>query len=74
MRLIIPGENGQGYEVSTLAGQSGIEGMRDGPGGQALFNAPHAVASEADDGLLVVDIGKACLRRTRAITLPHDAD
>lgn len=53
------------YEVSTVAGTHGKDGMRDGPANEALFNSPHAVAWDRDGGLLVVDIGNACVRRIK---------
>jgi len=54
-----------GYQVTTLAGVPGESGLRDGPADQALFNSPHGVVSEADGGLLVVDIGNAAIRRVK---------
>ena len=65
VRLITSRSGDNRYEVSTLAGQPGVKGMRDGPGDQALLSAPHAVAWEADGSLLVVDIGNARSRRIR---------
>jgi len=53
------------YQVSTLAGMAGQSGYRDGPASQALFNSPHAVVAEADGGVLIVDIGNACIRRVK---------
>ncbi len=64
IRLLTPTANADGgYLVSTLAGQPGKSGMRDGPADQALFHAPHAVLWDHDGGLLVADIGNARLRR-----------
>lgn len=64
VRLLTPDPN-SAYLVSTLAGMAGQSGYRDGPASQALFNSPHAVVSEADGGVLVVDIGNACIRRIK---------
>ena len=50
------------YTVTTLGGVPGESGMRDGPAGQALFDAPHAVAWGARGELYVADIGNARLR------------
>jgi kumamolisin len=41
--------------VSTIAGQAGVPGYLDGPGGAALFNAPSGVAIDGADNLYVTD-------------------
>lgn len=70
IRLILPKQrNGDpaasAYSVSTLAGTAGEKGFKDGVAGEALFNAPHAVAWGADGALFVADIGNARLRRIK---------
>jgi hypothetical protein len=61
VRLLMP--DGNGYEVTTLAGVAGKPGFNDGPANEALFNSPHAVVWDTEGGLLVVDIGNASIRR-----------
>ena len=63
IRLLTPVDDG--YQVTTLAGMAGQSGFQDGLATEALFNSPHAVAWEADGGLLVVDIGNASIRRVK---------
>jgi DNA-binding beta-propeller fold protein YncE len=63
VRLLTPGAGG--YAVSTLAGDPGQTGSRDGPGSAALFDAPHAVAWTPEGALLVADIGNGRIRRIR---------
>ncbi len=54
-------------QVSTLAGQCGVSGYRDGAGADALFSYPMDVLlSEADGVLYVADFGN---HRIRSITL-----
>jgi len=64
VRLLTPDDE-YVYMVSTLAGKAGQSGYRDGPAAEALFNSPHGVVWEADGGILVVDIGNACIRRIK---------
>jgi len=63
VRLFVSTDDG--FEVTTLAGVPGESGLRDGPADQALFNSPHGVIWEADDSVLVVDIGNAAIRRIK---------
>ncbi|MGI4872512.1 MAG: SMP-30/gluconolactonase/LRE family protein [Janthinobacterium lividum] len=50
-------------EVTTIAGRAGSpEPYRDGPGAQARFNRPSAVAVGPDGTLYVVDSGNDCIR------------
>lgn len=63
IRLLTPLDDG--YDVTTLAGVAGQSGFQDGPAANALFNSPHAVAWDAEGGLLVVDIGNASIRRVK---------
>jgi len=53
------------YVVSTLAGIPGKSGFRDGPVGQSLFNAPHAVVFGPEGELYVADIGNARVRKIK---------
>ena len=50
------------YEVSTLAGRAGEDGMRDGLVDEALFRSPHAVAWTGQQELFLADIGNARIR------------
>lgn len=49
--------------VTVLAGQVGIAGFADGPGGEAKFNLPRGVALEPSGNLLVADFGNNRIRR-----------
>jgi sugar lactone lactonase YvrE len=51
--------------VSVLAG-AGRKGHRDGPGRDALFNAPHNVAVQKGGEVLVADTLNHCVRRIGA--------
>lgn len=65
VRLLTPTtspDGGATYEVSTLAGAAGEEGLADGPASEARFRSPHAALWEPG-GLIVPDIGNASIRR-----------
>src|SRR5262249_20069403 len=49
--------------VTTLAGLAGIVGALDGPGTNALFNAPTSVAVDAAGDVFVTDSLNATIRR-----------
>ena len=49
--------------VTTVAGMSGIAGLRDGSGNTALFNQPRALALDSTGNLYVADTGNAVIRR-----------
>lgn len=49
--------------VTTFAGQLGVPGSQDGPGTNAQFFAPSALALDGNGNLLVSDTGNATLRR-----------
>ena len=70
VRLVCPVEVNRSagaakYTVSTLAGVPCAKGFKDGLAGEALFNAPHAVAWGVNGELYVADIGNARLRRIK---------
>jgi secreted PhoX family phosphatase len=50
------------WNVTVLAGTSGVVGNLDGPGASATFNAPFGVAVGASGNLLVADTGNSSLR------------
>ena len=53
-------------EVTTIAGLAGSpEPYRDGPGAQARFNRPSAVAVGPDGAIYVADSGNNCIRVIR---------
>jgi len=47
--------------VTTMAGD-GIAGLRDGPSGQARFNAPRGIAVDSLGNIYVADTGNAAVR------------
>ena len=49
--------------VTTLAGQLGVAGYQNGEGGQALFNAPNAVAVDSAGNVYVADDGNSVIRK-----------
>jgi len=49
--------------VSTFAGRAGAAGQDDGPGIQARFNAPNAVATDAAGNVYVSDSGNQTIRK-----------
>ncbi|HMR65958.1 MAG TPA: hypothetical protein PKE64_18270, partial [Anaerolineae bacterium] len=65
-------------QVSTLAGQAGVSGERDGVGLEARFYYPHGIALHPSDAFaLVADYGNGSLRRidlgtAQVSTLTHD--
>ena len=66
VRLLTPTtspDGGATYEVSTLAGAAGEEGLVDGPANEARFRSPHAALWGPDGDLFVPDIGNARIRR-----------
>jgi len=50
-------------QVSTLAGSTGLKGSADGQGSTARFNAPAAVAVDADGNVYVADDQNATIRK-----------
>ncbi len=52
--------------VTTVAGWPGIGGLRDGAGGEALFNQPRGVAIDAAGTVWVADTGNAAIRKISA--------
>ncbi len=50
-------------QVSTLAGSAGLKGSADGQGSTARFNAPAAVAVDADGNVYVADDQNATIRK-----------
>jgi hypothetical protein len=51
--------------VSTLAGAAFVEGLRDGPGAEALFRRPAAAAVDAAGNVFVADTGNHAVRLVR---------
>jgi serine/threonine protein kinase len=49
--------------VITLAGQAGMTGSADGAGGQARFNAPHAVVTDRAGNVYVSDSVNGTIRK-----------
>ncbi|MBX3738196.1 MAG: immunoglobulin domain-containing protein [Candidatus Didemnitutus sp.] len=49
--------------VSTIAGQAGRFGWKDGTGSAALFNFPNGVAVDASNGIFVTDTYNSTIRR-----------
>ena len=49
--------------VSTLAGSPGTNGLTDGTGGNARFNAPHGVAVDSSGNVYVADTGNHTIRK-----------
>lgn len=49
--------------VTTIAGQSGVSGYKDGPATNALFNGPTALALDSDGTLYVADSGNYVIRK-----------
>ncbi len=52
--------------VSTIAGQAGLAGNADGPGGLALFNSPFGVAVDGAMNVYVADYGNNLIRKVDA--------
>jgi len=52
-----------GGEVSTFAGQEGMEGSDDGTGSAARFNSPASVAVDAAGYIYVADTGNHTIRK-----------
>ena len=50
-------------QVSTFAGQSGLEGSADGVGNVARFSSPEGLAIDAADNLYLSDSGNAVMRK-----------
>ncbi len=50
--------------VTTLAGQPGVEGVSDGIGAEATFEAPRGLAYDGPRGLLYINDGFNCTLRT----------
>jgi sugar lactone lactonase YvrE len=51
-----------GGSVTTLAGENGVSGYRDGAASQALFNGPEAIAVDSSGNVFVADFGNAAIR------------
>ena len=49
--------------VTTVAGLTGIAGLKNGVGGEVFFNQPEALALDASGNLYVADIGNAAIRK-----------
>jgi len=49
--------------VTTLAGTAGSAGYLDGPGSNALFNEPAAIAAQSDGTLFVADYANRVVRK-----------
>jgi sugar lactone lactonase YvrE len=58
IRRVMPGGG-----VTTLAGVAGIAGLRDGAGGNALFNQPRGLVVDGNRNLWVVDTGNGAIRK-----------
>lgn len=50
-------------EVTTFAGRPGQTGVADGPGPDARFDHPHAIAIDKSDDLFVIDSGNSTIRK-----------
>jgi len=48
--------------VTTIAGQGGKEGFKDGPANECLFRHPNAICLGLDDDLIVADTDNFCIR------------
>ncbi|MBL9114323.1 MAG: immunoglobulin domain-containing protein [Verrucomicrobiaceae bacterium] len=55
--------NVQTGEVTTLAGQAGVSGSKDGTGATARFNFPSALAVTSAEVIYVADTGNHVIRR-----------
>jgi sugar lactone lactonase YvrE len=55
-----------GGPVTTLAGQTGIQGGTDGAAGAALFGSPSGVAVDSGGNLYVSDFGTSSIRKVTA--------
>jgi alpha-tubulin suppressor-like RCC1 family protein/sugar lactone lactonase YvrE len=53
----------QSGTVSTYAGIPTVSGLMDGPGNQALFNAPEGVAVDSARNVYVTDTGNGVIRK-----------
>ncbi len=51
------------HTVTTLAGLAGVAGSADGPGSDARFNTPAAIAVDLDGNVYVADSGNATVRK-----------
>ncbi len=49
--------------VSTLAGESGMRGFKDGSGAAAQFNGPNSVAVDGEGNVFVADFGNHTIRK-----------
>ena len=58
IRKVTPGGN-----VTTLAGQPGVEGSANGRGGAALFNFPISIAVDGSDNVYVADMLNNAIRK-----------
>jgi sugar lactone lactonase YvrE len=61
IRLLTPGPGG--WTVSTIAGQTGSAGKRDGLGSIASFNRPTGVAVDANGSVYVADTSSSTIRK-----------
>lgn len=49
--------------VTTLAGVTAVAGAKDGTGGEALFNQPRGLTTDASGNLYVADTGNSVIRK-----------
>ncbi len=49
--------------VTTFAGKPTVNGLMDGLGGSALFNAPEGLAVDSNNNIYVADTGNATIRK-----------
>jgi sugar lactone lactonase YvrE len=62
VRKLTPDATGTNWIVTTIAGQAGFYGHRDGVGTNATFGGPYALASDPSGNIYVTDGGYGLIR------------